>query len=139
MSLTVDLRPNERLIIDGAWVRNGNVFSSLTVTPATKFLSEDDIIKESEANTSCKRLYVLIQIMYLADDPFEAETEFMRLASEVIATTPSMSRYIALVHACISEGQFRKALKFMRELIAYEAMLLEQVLGSLQNDDQVRH
>ncbi|MET0257093.1 MAG: flagellar biosynthesis repressor FlbT, partial [Methylobacterium sp.] len=113
-------KPNERLIIGNATIRNGERRASFVLETNTRFLRESEIIPESEADTPCKQLYVLLQVMYLVDNPFEAETAFMSLASDVMQAVPSMGPRIAAIHEATSAGERYKALKLGRELIAYE-------------------
>lgn len=120
MPLKIDLKPNERLIIGNAAIRNGERRASFVIETNTRFLRESEIITESEADTPCKRLYVLLQVMYLVDNPFEAETAFMTMASEIMQAVPSMAPRIAAIHEASDAGERYKALKLGRELIAYE-------------------
>ena len=123
MPLKIELKPHERLIIGNAAIRNGERRASFVLETNTRFLRESEIITESEADTPCKRLYVLLQVMYLVDEPFEAETGFMALAVQVMQAAPSMAPRIAAIHDATSAGERYKALKLGRELIAYEETL----------------
>ncbi|GJE55146.1 MULTISPECIES: flagellar biosynthesis repressor FlbT [Methylobacterium] len=120
MPLKIELKPNERLIIGNAAIRNGERRASFVLETNTRFLRESEIIPESEADTPCKQLYVLLQVMYLVDHPFEAETAFMALANDVMQAVPSMGPRIAAIHEATSTGERYKALKLGRALIAYE-------------------
>lgn len=124
MPLKIDLKPFERLIINGAAIRNGSRKASFLVETQCKFLRESEIVTESEADTPCKRLYLLLQVMYLVDQPFEAENGFLAAATEIMKAAPSMAPRIAAIHAASSSGEPYRALKLGRELIAYERALL---------------
>ena len=123
MPLKIDLKPNERMIIGNAAIRNGERRASFVLETNTKFLRETDIITESDADTPCMQLYVLLQVMYLVDDPFTAETAFMALATDILRAVPSMASRIAAIQAAGEEGERYRALKLGRELIAYEQAL----------------
>ena len=124
MPLKIDLKPNERLIIGNAAIRNGDRRASFVIETNTKFLRESEIITESEADTPCKKLYVLLQVMYLVDEPFEAENGFTALATQIMDAAPSTGPYIAAIHDATSSGRAYQALKLGRDLIAYEQALL---------------
>ena len=123
MPLRIELKPNERLIIGNAAIRNGDRRASFVLETNTKFLRESEIITESEADTPCKRLYVLLQVIYLVDKPFEAENQFTGLATRIMEAAPSMGPHIVAIHGELTEGRHYKALKLGRELIAYEREL----------------
>ena len=123
MPLKIELKPHELLIIGNAAIRNGERRASFVLETSTKFLRESEIITESEADTPCKRLYVLLQMIYLVDRPFEAENRFAVLASEIMRAAPSMGPRIAGIHDAMTAGQHYQALKLGRDLIAYEQSL----------------
>ena len=123
MPLRIELKPNERLIIGNAAIRNGERRASFVLETSTKFLRESEIITEREADTPCKQLYVLLQMIYLVDRPFEAENEFAALATRIMQAAPSMAPRIAAMHAAVTDGRHYRALKLGRELIAYEQRL----------------
>jgi flagellar protein FlbT len=125
MALRVDLKPNERIIVGGVSIRNGDRRAALTFETQAKFLREKDILTESEANTSCERLYVLLEAIYLTDNPAELENEFVIQANVLMAAAPSMATYIADIFDKFSRGEYYASLKSGQELIKYEKQLLE--------------
>ncbi|KQT90522.1 flagellar biosynthesis repressor FlbT [Methylobacterium sp. Leaf466] len=127
MPLKIELKPFERLLIGGAAIRNGSRRSSFVIETVTKFLRESDIITEREADTACKRLYLTLTVLYLADDPSGPENLFVAQASEVMAMVPSMAPFIRDIHAQIEAGDFYRALKRGKDLVAYEASLAERL------------
>lgn len=127
MALRIELKPQERLIINGALIRNGDRRSVFMIENQSKFLRESEIITESEADTAAKRLCVTLQFIYLADNPPEAEDLFVRQATEILKASPSMGPYILAIQDQLSARQFHRAIKHGRELIAYERQLLERL------------
>ncbi|GLS42279.1 flagellar biosynthesis repressor FlbT [Methylobacterium brachythecii] len=127
MPLKIDLKPNERLIIGNAAIRNGDRRASFVLETNTKFLRETEIITESDADTPCKKLYVLLQVIYLVDETFEAENGFTALATQIMEAAPSMAPRIAAIHDSMTSGERYRALKLGRELIAYERDLLSRI------------
>jgi flagellar protein FlbT len=124
MALRVDLKPNERIIVGGVSIRNGERRAALTFETQAKFLREKDILTESEANTSCERLYVLLEAIYLTDNPSELENEFVIQANVLMAAAPSMTPYIADIFDKFSRGEYYASLKSGQNLIKYERQLL---------------
>lgn len=127
MALKIDLKPNERLIINGVSIRNGDRRASLTFETKAKFLREKDIITESEAVTSCEQLYVLLEAIYLTDNPSELENEFIIQANVLMAAAPSMTPYLATIFDKFSNGEYYAALKTGQDLIRYEKNLLDRI------------
>ena len=130
MALRIELKPQERLIINGALIRNGDRRSTFVIENQCKFLRESEILTESEADTAAKRLCVTLQFIYLADNPPEAEDLFVRQATEIMKASPSMGPYILAIQDELSARQYHRAIKRGRELIAYERHLLDHLEAS---------
>ncbi|MEE7456143.1 flagellar protein FlbT [Methylorubrum populi] len=130
MALRIELKPQERLIINGALIRNGDRRSTFVIENQCKFLRESEILTESEADTAAKRLCVTLQFIYLADNPPEAEDLFVRQATEIMKASPSMGPFILAIQDELSARQYHRAIKRGRELIAYERQLLDHLAQS---------
>lgn len=128
MPLKIELKPDERLIIGNAAIRNGPRRTSFVIETNSKFLRESDIITAAEADTPCKRLYFALTVMYLAEDPTVAENSFVEQANALMAAAPSMRPYIAAINAQIVAGDHYRALKRGKDLLSYE----EKLRGLLQ-------
>ncbi|WP_019906818.1 flagellar biosynthesis repressor FlbT [Methylobacterium sp. 77] len=129
MPLKIELKPGERLIIGNAAIRNGPRRASFIIETNTKFLRESEIITQSDADTPCKQLYFALTVIYLADDPRQAEEAFVAQASEVMNAVPSMIPFIRDIHAFIEAGEHYKALKRGRDLVQYEQALADRLKG----------
>ena len=125
MPLRITLKAHERLIINGACIRNGDRNADLLVETQCKFLRETEIIRESEADTPCKKLCVTLQVVYLAEDPSRAIDLFTLQAGEVMQIMPSAAPYLAEISRHITALQYHHAIKAGRKLIAHEQDLLE--------------
>lgn len=134
MPLRIDLKPFERMIVNGAAIRNGSKRSTFIVETRSKILREGDIIREDEANTPCKKVYLALVQMYLSDKPMEAETSFMLQATEIMRAAPSMRPFFLAIFEDTQAGDYYKALKCGRKLIEYEERLMEGLLGALSCD-----
>lgn len=130
MALRIELKPQERLIINGALIRNGDRRSTFVIENQCKFLRESEILTESEADTAAKRLCVTLQFIYLADNPPEAEDLFVRQATEIMKASPSMGPFSLAIQDELSARQYHRAIKRGRELIAYERQLLDHLAQS---------
>ena len=127
MPLRFTLKPYERLIINGAAIRNGGRSADFLVETHCKFLRESEIIHESEADTACKQLCVTLQVIHLSDDPAWAEDLFYEQANAILRAMPSAAPYLTAVSEALDARQTHKAIKAGKRLVAYEADLLKRV------------
>jgi flagellar protein FlbT len=128
MSLKLALKPNEKVIIGGAVITNGATGALLSIENNIPILREKDILTEEQADTYCKKIYLLIQLMYLGEVPnLELAKIYGDLVSELLLAVPSMKDLISSVTAYILEGKYYQALKQAQQLIQYEEELLNYV------------
>jgi flagellar protein FlbT len=120
VSLRIDLKPFERLIINGASIRNGDRRSSFIIETQCRFLRESEIIYEGEADTPCKKLWLTLQVLHLSDQPKEVEAQFFTQAMELMRMMPSGAPYLAEINLALDEGHTHKALKAAKRLVLHE-------------------
>jgi flagellar biosynthesis repressor protein FlbT len=65
MALKISLRPHERLIIGNAVIENGGTRSEFMVENNVPILREKDIMSARDADSPCRRIYLVIQLMYV--------------------------------------------------------------------------
>ncbi|HRF07798.1 MAG TPA: flagellar biosynthesis repressor FlbT [Xanthobacteraceae bacterium] len=124
MGLKVELKPGERIIIGESIVTNDDQRTRLVIEGDAPILREKDIMTVEEADTPCKRVYLVVQLMYLSRDPQNHHDAYFRLVKEIIAAAPSTSRYFDRINNQILTGNSYKALKEAQSLIEYEKELL---------------
>lgn len=121
MALRIELKPSERLIINGALIRNLDRRSTFLVETQCKFLRESEIIREAEADTPCKHLCVTLQVIYLADNPAEAENLFVLQSMELLKMLPGAAPLLLDIHDELAAGNYHRAIKAGKRLVEYEA------------------
>jgi flagellar protein FlbT len=125
MALKITLKPNERMIIGGAVVSNGKTKSNFVVENKVPVLREKDIMSEKEADTPCRRIYFVIQLMYIDENNLTAHhNTYWKQVRDVLAAAPSTLKLIDRISEHILNARYYKALKLTRELIEYEKELL---------------
>ena len=124
MALIIDLKPSEKLIIGSALITNDDARTRLHIEGTAPILREKDIMLEGEADTPCKKIYLAIQLMYLAHDPQPHHEVYFELVSDVVKAAPSTRPYLDRINNHILTGSFYKALKEAHLLIHYEEQLL---------------
>lgn len=125
MPLRIDLKPFERLIINGATIRNGDRRCDLLIETQSKFLRESEIIRESEVDTPCKQLWMTMQVIHLSDDTKALMDLLYAQANEILTAMPSAALYMAAIHAALEERHTHKAIKFVKQLVAHEQSVLD--------------
>ncbi len=125
MALVIDLKPNERIIIGEAVIRNDKHRTRLHIEGDTPILREKDILKEEDANTPCKKIYLAAQYMYLSKTPEELHKVYFELVRDVQNAAPSTAPYIMIINEHLLRNNYYKALKAAQDLIDYEQELLK--------------
>jgi flagellar protein FlbT len=87
-------------------------------------LREKDILTVEAADTPCKKIYLIVQLMYLARDPAPHHELYFQLVREVLAAAPSTRPYFDNINNNILTGMLYKALKETQRLLEYERTLL---------------
>jgi len=125
MALRLDLKPYEGFLINGALIRNGARKTDFLIETQCKFLRESEVVKESEADTPAKMLCVTLQMLYLADDPAEADDLLTRQATALLRARPALAPFLVAIQDEIAERRYHKALKRGRDLVRQERLLLD--------------
>lgn len=125
MALKVELKPNERIIIGTAVVRNGDQRTSLVIEGHAPILREKDILSPRTADTPAKLIYLAIQLMYIDGRVSENINTYQKLMSDFQLAVPSSSSILMAIHNHILNAEFYKALKEAKQLLAYERKLFE--------------
>jgi len=127
MALIIDLKPQERIIIGNALITNDASRARLHIEGQAPILREKDIMREEEANSPCKRIYLTIQLMYLAHDAKSLHEIYFQQVRDVQSAAPSTTPMFLKINEYILDGHYYKALKEARSLIEYEGKLLANV------------
>lgn len=131
MALVLTLKPGEKVILGGAVIKNGSAVAHLQIENKVTLLREKDILTEAEATTPCKRIYLVIQLMYIGDGlTAELAQVYWDLVRDVLAAAPSTNDLISQMSAYIVESSFYPALKVARKLISYEEELIKHATKS---------
>jgi flagellar biosynthesis repressor protein FlbT len=125
MPLAINLRPNERLIVNGVVIQNSAASAKLLIHNNAAVLREKDIITEEGANTPARRIYFAIQCKYLfpgKDDTYLPLVH--QFIEEFEAAAPSTSGITQEIRRQVGAGQLYQALKTAKQLIAREQEIL---------------
>ena len=129
MALRITLKPQEKMILGGAVITNGNGFRcNLIVENKVPILREKDILSESDANSLCRQLYFVIQLMYIDEENLDAhQKNYWELVKDLIKAAPSSTYLIDQINERILGGRYYQALKLGQKLIDYEQEVINRV------------
>ncbi|TVQ82079.1 MAG: flagellar biosynthesis repressor FlbT [Micavibrio sp.] len=127
MALIIDLKPSERVIIGSALITNDKTRTRLHIEGAAPILREKDIMRESEADTPCKKIYLFLQLMYLSDKPEDMHKDYFDLVGEIQNAAPTTAIFFMQINDMLMQEKYYNALKKARELIEHERELLANV------------
>jgi flagellar biosynthesis repressor protein FlbT len=128
MALKVELKPNERIIIGNAVIRNGEQRARFFIEGDAPILREKDILTPKTAETPAKKIYLAVQLMYLRGDLTSHDEVYFPLVRDFLQAAPSAMPLIAEVNNRILSGDLYKALRSAKKLVAYEQELMDHAL-----------
>ncbi len=127
MALIIDLKPGEKVLIGDSVITNDEQRTRLHISGDSPIMREKDVMKEEEASSPCKKIYFLVQCMYLARNPQEYHKRYFSQVKELQNAAPTTTLFIMKIGEHILEGHYYKALKQAKELIKHEQELIENV------------
>jgi len=125
MALVIDLKPGEKILIGEAVITNDSQRTRLHIAGDAPIMREKDVMQEDGADTPCKRVYFLVQCMYLSSDPGQYHERYFDMIREVQVASPSSSFFFMQINEEIISGSYYKALKLAKQLIEHERELVE--------------
>ena len=129
MALKVELKPGERFILGQSVITNGDSRSTLAIEGNEPILREKDIMRPADADTPAKKIYLVVQLMYLAADPRAQHAMYFRLVSDLAEAAPSTRPRLERINNLILTDAYYKALREAKRLIAYEGELIKNAKG----------
>lgn len=135
MTLKVELKPGERIIIGESMITNDDQRTRLYIEGNAPILREKDILTVESANTPAKRIYLAVQLMYLSQEVTKFQDNYFSLIQDIMQAAPSTIPFVARISNHIIADQLYKALKEARALIDHERKIFE-ALNSAQAAEQ---
>lgn len=116
------------MIIGGAVISNGNRTCELFIDNKVPILRQKDIMKEEQADSPCRRIYFVIQLMYIDQENIEKYHKiYWELVQQIINAAPNTLGLIDEISEFILNNQFYQALKHTNKLIRYEQEVISHV------------
>lgn len=127
MSLKVELKPGEKLLIGNCVVTNSDQRARIFIDGHAPILREKDILTAETANTPARRIYLAVQLMYINEDVAGLSKDYFALVGDIVRAAPSTVPIVDEINNAILTGALYKALKAAKKLIQYEQDLLAHV------------
>lgn len=126
--LVIKLAPNERVLINGAVVQNGDRRASISVrTPNASILRLKDALHPDQVSTPVSRVCYIAQLLLSGDaDPAEGRAQLLtgiEQLSQAFSDRDSRSM-IDDASAAVLQANYYQALRQLRRLLPREARLL---------------
>lgn len=122
MPLKFVLRPNEKVIINGAVIGAGDRPGSFFLYNTANFLRGREVLKEEQIDCIEKKLYFVIQLVYIF--PEDAAINLARFASildETRAARPDAGGRLDEIGSLVEAKNYYRALKLCRKLFPTES------------------
>jgi flagellar protein FlbT len=136
--LRLKLRPKERVLINGAVIENGrNQVELRVLTPETRILRLRDALHPDHVDTPTKRVCYIAQLVVAGELSIEdARSRFVRGVVELkqVFLDPGSQATMDQAIQCARAGNFYKAMQYMRRILQYEELVLQNPAYALRQD-----
>jgi len=131
--LLIDLKPGEKVIINGAVIENAGANTKIRICNDSTLLRHKEIMVEEEAKTPAARVYFCLQNAYI----FPAKrAQYMALYStyltEFVDACPSAADIADQIRAEAEQGHYYKALKWAGKLLKHEGEIIHAMLKATE-------
>ena len=130
MPLKIELKPHESIIIGESLITNDGERTRFYIEGNVPILREKFIPREKEANTPCKRVYFVVQQMYLSRGDDKLQDMYLEYVRDLQKAAPSLIPYIAPVTENIINSDYYSAIKNADKLLKKEEELFGETLKS---------
>jgi flagellar protein FlbT len=140
MPLKIQLKPKERVIINGAVIEgHPDNRTEIVVMNNASVMRQKHILQESESDTPVKRLYFALQMLYIDEehrDNYVGSFQKYHKDLKDTLTLPVIVTSLALIQEAVDHGKYYDAMKICRDLIKVEAELFKLANPMWDEDDE---
>jgi flagellar protein FlbT len=110
MPLKIQLKPKERVIINGAVIEgHDDARTEIVVLNNASVMRQKHILQQDEANTPVKRLYFALQMLYIEDrenhDPYKKSFEQYHKDLDETLSLPAIKVSLGLIKQAVDPGK----------------------------------
>jgi|GEM_PF-138810 len=139
MALVIDLKPHEKVLVGNTMITNDNQRTRLRIEGDAPILREKDTMSEEQASTPAKKLYFILQAIYLlpADRAMDKFGDYFDHIHGMRLIAPQIEAYTSLISAHVIQGTYYKGMKMVQDLINHEEKnTLPEVEHTIDSNDQ---
>jgi flagellar protein FlbT len=82
------------------------------------------VMQEEQADSPCKKIYFVVQLMFISENPQELYGLFFELVRDVQKAAPSTTGFLGKAGECIMNDDYLGALHEITALIEYEQKII---------------
>lgn len=131
MPLKIELKPHESIIIGESLITNDGERTRFYIEGNVPILREKFILREKDANTPSKRVYFVVQQMYLSRGSKELQDLYLGYVRDLQDAAPSLIPFIAPINERIINSDYYGAIKYAAKLMEKE----QEYFGAALNPD----
>ncbi|MDR1025966.1 MAG: hypothetical protein LBL47_01075 [Lactobacillus sp.] len=129
MPLKIELKPHESIIIGESLITNDGERTRFYIEGNVPILREKFILREKDANTPSKRIYFVVQQMYLSKSSVDKLRDlYLTFVKDLQDAAPSLIPYIAAISSDVINDNFYAAIKNAAKLVEKEEELFGEAL-----------
>lgn len=128
MPLKLSLPRGDKIVVNGAVIKNDGPDVNLVFENQAHILRQKDIMTLEAATSPARRVYLAVQCAYMLPERRDEHlNDFVTLIDEFCEAAPSALTIAEEIRKKIGDGDLYGALKTCRELIDYEAEIMQHV------------
>lgn len=133
MPLLIDLKPGEKVIINGAVIENAGANTKLRLHNESNILRQKEILVAEDVSTPAARVYFCLQNAYIFPEKRDYYMGlFATCLSQYVEACPSAMPIAQDIHDELAQGHYYRALKTSRRLLGHETQVLENLRQSAE-------
>lgn len=133
MPLLIDLKPGEKVIINGAVLENAGTNTKLRIHNESNILRQKEILTNDDIATPAARVYFCLQCAYIFPDKRDHYLSlYTNFLADYIAACPSAREIGVEMDQALEAGLYYKALKASRKLLKHETSVLTELENSAE-------
>ncbi|MCR6631163.1 MAG: flagellar biosynthesis repressor FlbT [Magnetospirillum sp.] len=134
MPLLIDLKPGEKVIINGAVIENAGSNTKIRICNDSTLLRQKEIMVEEDAVTPASRVYFCLQNAYIFPGRRDQYLSlFDQYLGDFLGAIPSAREIGEQMRAEVAEGHYYKALKGARKLLKHEDNIVRAMQGQVED------
>lgn len=130
MPLIIDLKPGEKVIVNGAVIENAGSSTKLRIHNNSNILKQKEIMVEEDASTPASRVYFCLQCAYIfPGEKAKYVKMFLDYLTQYVEACPSARDLAVEIAREADEENYYKALRAARKLLKHEEALFRHMRG----------